>query len=411
MASLDVPDAVTDAWLSTIANLVAVRSPLSTTLYERLVARGDWSEAQRAKLLRLAPWVGANAALGDTPVVNPGEIPFAVMGYQTPDPTQTSRNIGDWVQTVSLMSHLLRRPDVDLVGHQPLVDILTSMRERIPAEHHIDGPEARVRLIEVNRDATLYDAMPEGTWTLVFGWFMKRILGAAEQFPLNPKMRPIFVSFHISHGSFLTSTAIEYLKANAPIGCRDWHTARLLISRGIPAYFSGCVTTTIGSLFPAISIDETKPVAYVDVEPDKDAGSVAKLKNLENGLRERPLADALKQAYERIDAYRTQYSGVVTGRLHAYLPAESCGVRVEWKPSDPNDRRFNGLVGPTAGSRTEMRARLSEILQIVLDAILRGEPEAEVRRLYYNEVEGDMKFAAQKLGLAEPGTIAKQGGR
>ncbi|WP_406249168.1 hypothetical protein ACI7YT_03845 [Microbacterium sp. M] len=397
MSTESLPDTVYDAWIATLANLVAVRSPMAAPLYQRLVARDDWPAPQRAKLLSLASWLGANALPGDTPTIGSNEIAFGVMGYLTPDNSQTSRNIGDWVQTMSLMSHLIRRPDVELTGREDLVGAFTSAKQAIPRENQISGPSAQVHLVEFNRDATLYDALPENTWAFVFGWFMKRIYGAGEQIPLHPNLNPVFISFHISHPRFLTAAAVEYLKEHAPVGCRDWHTVRLLTDRGIPAYFSGCVTTTIGSLFPTAEPNPSNPIAYVDVEPPTDAQNVVRLKNLDDRLRKRPLAESLTQAYERIDAYRNDYSEVVTGRLHAFLPAESCGVKVQWEPSDPNDRRFDGLIGTDAPPRHEIRTRISEIVRTVLDGILAGATPEEVRRIHAAEVQSDLEIAAARL--------------
>ncbi|GAA5203435.1 hypothetical protein [Microbacterium jejuense] len=391
---------VTDAWLETLANLVAVRSPLAGALYQRLIVRDEWSADQRAALVRLAPWVGANATPKPAPAVAPGEIAMGVMGYHTADPSATSRNIGDWVQTVSMSSHLIRRADVQFTGDPELVKVFEQLRQSVPAENVIHGPSARVSLIEFNRDSTLYDAIPQDMWAFVFGWYMKRIYGGREQFPLNPNIRPLFISFHISSGRTLTPAAVEYLKANGPIGCRDWHTVRLLLAKGVPAYFSGCVTTTIGGLFPRAQIDASKPAAFVDVGPEHVEPGAVRLKNLDDGLRERPLAASLQQAVRRIDAYRNDYSRVVTSRLHTFLPAESCGVAVEWRPHKADDRRFDGLIGPTEAPRELMRARITQIVGALLDSILRGDSTEEVRQAYWAEVAPDL--AASKATIEDP---------
>lgn len=380
---------------------------MAEPVYQRLIARTDWPTPHRAKLLSLAPWLGANALPGERPTISPDEVAFGVMGYLTPDNSQTSRNVGDWVQTMSLMSHLIRRPDVELNGAEGLVDVFTKAKAVIPEENYINGPAAQARLVEFNRDATLYDPLPTNTWAFVFGWFMKRIYGAGEQFPLHPNINPVFVSFHISHPRFLTAAAVEYLKEHGPVGCRDWHTVRLLTDRGIPAYFSGCVTTTIGSLFPALEPNPSNPIAYVDVEPPKDLQNVVRLKNLDDRLRKLPLADSLTQAYDRINAYRNDYSEVVTGRLHAFLPAESCGVTVRWEPSDPNDRRFDGLIGASAPPREEIRTRISEIIRVVLDGILAGASPEEVQRIHSAEVESDLEIAATRLASEATLTSSK----
>ncbi|MHB9292886.1 hypothetical protein Holit_01999 [Hollandina sp. SP2] len=44
----------------------------------------------------------------------------------------------------------------------------------------------------------------------------------------------------------LSPAGIKYLKKHEPIGCRDYGTVKLLGKYGINAYFSGCLTLTLG---------------------------------------------------------------------------------------------------------------------------------------------------------------------
>ena len=69
--------------------------------------------------------------------------------------------------------------------------------------------------------------------------------------PYHPNLNPIFLSFHLNRdpGADADET-IEYLKAHGPIGCRDWTTVDLLLSAGIDAFFTGCLTTTVNAVFP-----------------------------------------------------------------------------------------------------------------------------------------------------------------
>ncbi|GAB3926811.1 hypothetical protein GCM10011575_08480 [Microlunatus endophyticus] len=390
-----------DAWVSALSNLVAVRSPLSGQLAERLTIRQDLSRAQRVRLDRLVPWARQLAEPAPVPRLRSGEIPFAVLGYRTPDYEAASRNIGDWVQTIAMMSHVIRRPDVRFTGDDEVAGLFNRLRSRMPAGSRIDGPSGTLRLVEVNRDASWYDSLPEPTWAFVFGWYFKLPFGRHPEFWLNPRIIPIFLSFHISRGDQLSDKAYDYLREHAPIGCRDWPTVRILRGRGIPAYFSGCVTTTIGSLFPPVHPDRTKPVAYVDVEPPQDAAGVVALRSLDNALRELPLAESLGRAVRRQYAYRSRYSRIVTSRLHTLLPALSCGLSVDWRPRDPNDRRFEGLAGPTAEPMDEMAARVSGIARVVLDAILTGRSKSEVYARYRDEVAEEVAVAELRLSAEE----------
>ena len=76
------------------------------------------------------------------------------------------------------------------------------------------------------------------------GWFMEN----PKNWPPSTQITPLFVSFHINPtvAKQMTSPAsIAYMKRHEPIGCRDLYTTELLISKGIKAYFSGCLTLTL----------------------------------------------------------------------------------------------------------------------------------------------------------------------
>lgn len=80
------------------------------------------------------------------------------------------------------------------------------------------------------------------------GWFMHH----PENWPPSNKIKPLFVSFHINSVSLdqmLRSESIEYLKRHEPIGCRDNFTVEVLKRYGIDAFFSGCLTLTLGKTY------------------------------------------------------------------------------------------------------------------------------------------------------------------
>ena len=41
--------------------------------------------------------------------------------------------------------------------------------------------------------------------------------------------------------------ALAYLRRHGPVGCRDWNTVFLLLSAGVDAFFTGCMTTTVAT--------------------------------------------------------------------------------------------------------------------------------------------------------------------
>lgn len=65
----------------------------------------------------------------------------------------------------------------------------------------------------------------------------------------NQNIEALFVAFHLNSevkDKFLTPQNIQILKEYAPIGCRDIYTMNTLQSAGIEAYYSGCLTLTLG---------------------------------------------------------------------------------------------------------------------------------------------------------------------
>ncbi len=77
------------------------------------------------------------------------------------------------------------------------------------------------------------------------GWFMSN----PNNWPPSADILPLFVSFHITPGAYnkmLSHEGVEYLKKHEPIGCRDMDTMETLLKNGISAYYSSCLTLTLG---------------------------------------------------------------------------------------------------------------------------------------------------------------------
>lgn len=77
------------------------------------------------------------------------------------------------------------------------------------------------------------------------GWYMHE----PKHWPPAQNINPLFVAFHVNSlakDSLLAPGSINYLKKYEPIGCRDLGTVDLLKSKGIDAYFSACMTLTLG---------------------------------------------------------------------------------------------------------------------------------------------------------------------
>jgi len=97
----------------------------------------------------------------------------------------------------------------------------------------------------IERDSLSLLDVQEETAVIMNGWFTHE----PENWPPVEKLIPFFVSFHLnsSHAPKILSRKenVEYLKKYSPIGCRDTGTVALLQEKGIDAYYSSCLTTTL----------------------------------------------------------------------------------------------------------------------------------------------------------------------
>jgi hypothetical protein len=101
----------------------------------------------------------------------------------------------------------------------------------------------------------------EQTKVILNGWFMWN----PDNWPPSKDIDPLFISFHIVPDvalRMLTKEGIEYLKNNAPIGCRDRGTMDLLQGKGIQSYFSGCLTLVLGERYKAAH--KSRNIIFVD---------------------------------------------------------------------------------------------------------------------------------------------------
>jgi hypothetical protein len=319
---------------------------------------------------------------------------LAIMDYGHPGADRASANIGDHIQSIAGLAHLVRHRGVRLHGDGELVELLTTLAERTRPEFRREDLDADVEVLPVHRDASMYQPIPEGTWVLCLGWYMHALFTMRHGFPLHRNLRPIFVSFHCNKRDLLTPAAVEYLRRYGPVGCRDWTTVHLLTSMDIPAFFSGCVTTTIDGVFPDVPAPGADaPVAYVDVpEEDVPEGGVTYAHSSPT-VRERSFVANAEVALDLLDTYRRDHSRVVTSRLHCHLPLRSIGVESEFVPANPADVRFDGLVGIDDEAFETIRSGLTHKLEHVLRPMLAGAAEADVYAAW-REVTADDVAAA-----------------
>jgi len=90
-------------------------------------------------------------------------------------------------------------------------------------------------------------------------WYMWK----PQNFPPKDCVDPLLISMFFNpdcRGKILTKETISFFIDNGPVGCRDLSTLKWLQENNIPAYFSGCLTTT---LVPNENIRMKNPNKYV----------------------------------------------------------------------------------------------------------------------------------------------------
>jgi lipopolysaccharide biosynthesis glycosyltransferase len=333
-------------------------------------------------------------------------VPFAVMDYQSPDQALTSGNVGDYVQTLALLSNLARLTSVTMTGEDGLGGLATELQSRVRPELRRPEVAGALHLLDVNREFSSVENIPEGTWMVAFGWHMHPLYDLRYDFPYHPNLRPIFVSFHVNRLDMLTEEALAYLREHGPIGCRDWTTVDLLLSAGVDAFFTGCLTSTVDAVFPtreevysghgAVGLIDITPGAAGPVE-----GEVRTYTHQDDSYRHMSLPDGVHAAQRLLGGYQRTLDRAITRRLHAYLPLTALGVPAQLKPYSPGDVRFAGLTGlrPGAPRLAEMQATIRDLIAEALAAVLGGAADKEVYALWreitaHRVQEAKARFAA-----------------
>ena len=399
LVAADPPDVGAEGWHEIVTAVFGYGDqPLARAAFAAFDRRVTDDSPLRRRRDTLRPWIEADP---DSPTAVPppaGRRTIAVMDYGHPGLRRASANLGDHIQTIAALGHLVRHQGVRLHGRPQLTGLLGRLRDRTLPERRLDAVRADVEVMTVHRDASMYQPIPEDTWVLCFGWYMHALFELRHGFPLHRNLRPIFVSFHCNKRDLLTPDAIEYLKRYGPVGCRDWTTVHLLLSCGVPAFFSGCVTTTIDTVFPHLDAPPAPdaPDAYVDIPPDDVPAGAPTFRHSSPAVRRRSFVRNVGDALELLETYRREHRAVVTSRLHCYLPLRSLGTDVEFRPKNGADVRFDGLIGIDDDAFDAMRAGLLDRLEQVHALILAGRPEADVYALWRRLAAADVAAAHER---------------
>ncbi len=170
----------------------------------------------------------------------------ALLDYRNRGSTQTSGNLGDMMQTVAM-------------GR--LVAKWLRLWARV---HGRRGPDGLLDVVSCPRDEQ--KRLTPATLLLLYGWHMHRCATNAFAFPPEAA-NALATSLHVSSDQVLTEAAVRFLSEHGPVGCRDFSTLRKLRARGVPSFYSGCVTLSL----PPSKLRRTGAVTVDTVTPDPAA--------------------------------------------------------------------------------------------------------------------------------------------
>jgi hypothetical protein len=367
----------------------------------RMVENRDW----------MRHWVAASAVSPAAPAVPDGHVSLGIIDYSHPGRSRASANIGDHIQSLASLGHIVRHQDLAFHGSQDLVDLLQQLHGRVRPEMQRTGIKTDVDVITVQRDASMYEEIPPDTWMLAFGWFMHPIFKLRYGFPFHRNLLPIFVSFHCNQRGLLTPEAVEYLRRYGPIGCRDWTTVDVLLSLDVPAFFSGCMTTTVNTVFPDIPEGPLPGagVGYVDVPAKAVPKGAVTYKHSSDTVRFTSFTANVYDAIKLLETYRREHTGLVTSRLHCWLPSRSIGIPVDFQPKNRSDIRFAGLIDITDAEFHRIQADINAKLEQVLAAVFTGTSPEAVYQLWRELTEPDVAAARQRRAATGPTQVMSVG--
>ncbi|MDR0483041.1 MAG: polysaccharide pyruvyl transferase family protein [Cellulomonadaceae bacterium] len=205
----------------------------------------------------------------------------------------------------------------------------------------------------INRDELGTFSDPDNTDEIKLianGWYMH----SPYQFaPTDPNINPLWVSMYVNRGNDKVQQAMfgpDGLAAmrgpGIPVGARDPETAKLMRSKGLDAYWSGCATLTlqrderIKKQDFVLACDVSDEVfEFVKSKTDRPVYRISPYFNANLTLEER-----FATAEWMLSMYQAAHS-TVTCRLHCMLPSTAFGTPVALikTPGNYVARRFAGL--------------------------------------------------------------------
>ena len=263
------------------------------------------------------------------------KVLFGVLNYQLPS-RLISSNIGDYIQTIAMLGQIINAGTKFSDATTSNFKILKKIQNYSLANSIYD-----VDVIPINRDYINpnIQLLKSEVWLPFYGWISHSRFDRSNDIILPKNVNPLFISVHISRYSVLSENNLKIFKQYEPIGCRDYNTVRILRSSGVRAFFSGCVTATLGELYKRNTPNSLKfASAHKESSINPTSNEIFVCHDIKNLLYMNfndclSIADSLLSRYVNAEYVRTNL-------LHAYMPCRGMSVPVTWSMDDSGDRRF-----------------------------------------------------------------------
>lgn len=173
----------------------------------------------------------------------------------------------------------------------------------------------------------------------------------------SEKINPLLVAIHLNNLYAIPDETIKYLKEHEPIGCRDYTTRNFLMLKGIKAYFSSCLTTTLDLKYKMPDCERNNTIIFCDYEIDETSENkidnklkhiLAKYKdcNIEHTKHSYPINMSSDECFEEAEKLIRKYAKaklVITSRIHCALPCLALGTPVILVLKHYDSFRYNGI--------------------------------------------------------------------
>lgn len=170
--------------------------------------------------------------------------------------------------------------------------------------------------------------------------------GNPKNFPPSDTLDAVPIAMHLTLDTrkHFTKKSLAWFKAHEPIGCRDMSTLEFLKSKGIVAYFSGCLTLTLQKSKRVKKQDYIfcvdMPKEAVDKVRASTKREVIDLTRITNQyllpLEKLELAKVFLQLYQSAHC-------VISPNLHTIMPCLALETPVLAVNTGKRDVRFTGL--------------------------------------------------------------------